>query len=165
MQAGNLVKDKGFLCLLIIPCIFDEGKLVDKEIFCFLTKRNIPCCMRNEENTGFKFPMRTIENEAIMILYDENTVTDFIIFYIFIDLYSGAELSRLPQVFFKNIKMRPKYNKKCYNHTDSFAAKVVIVIDNLWIDMILDTGCVTFNLVLCLRGARQIFYCIFVWPI
>jgi hypothetical protein len=34
MQAGNLVKDKGFLCLLIIPCIFDEGKLVDKEIFC-----------------------------------------------------------------------------------------------------------------------------------
>ena len=24
--------------------------------------------MRNEENTGFKFPMRTIENEAIMIL-------------------------------------------------------------------------------------------------
>jgi hypothetical protein len=36
MQAGNLVKDKGFLCLLIIPCIFDEGKLVDKEIFCFL---------------------------------------------------------------------------------------------------------------------------------
>ena len=34
--SGNLVKDKGFLCLLIIPCIFDEGKLVDKEIFCFL---------------------------------------------------------------------------------------------------------------------------------
>ena len=26
--------------------------------------------MRNEENTGFKFPMRTIENEAIMILLD-----------------------------------------------------------------------------------------------
>jgi hypothetical protein len=40
MQAGNLVKDKGFLCLLIIPCIFDEGKLVDKEIFCFLP--NLP---------------------------------------------------------------------------------------------------------------------------
>ena len=34
--ALNLVKDKGFLCLLIIPCIFDEGRLVDKEIFCFL---------------------------------------------------------------------------------------------------------------------------------
>ena len=34
--AGNLVKDKGFLCLLIIPCIFDEGRLVDKEIFRFL---------------------------------------------------------------------------------------------------------------------------------
>ena len=35
--AGNLVKDKGFLCLLlIIPCIFDEGRLVDQEIFCFL---------------------------------------------------------------------------------------------------------------------------------
>ena len=40
MEAGNLVKDKGFLCLLIIPCIFDEGRLVDKEIFCFLL--NIP---------------------------------------------------------------------------------------------------------------------------
>ena len=34
--AGNLVKDKEFLCLLIIPCIFYEGRLVDKEIFCFL---------------------------------------------------------------------------------------------------------------------------------
>ena len=31
MEAENLVKDKGFLCLLIIPCIFDEGRLVDKE--------------------------------------------------------------------------------------------------------------------------------------
>ena len=36
MEAGNLVKDKGFLRLLIIPCIFDQGRLVDKEIFCFL---------------------------------------------------------------------------------------------------------------------------------
>ena len=36
MEAGNLVKDKGFPCLLIIPCIFDEGRLVDKEIFRFL---------------------------------------------------------------------------------------------------------------------------------
>ena len=56
--AGNLVKDKGCLCLLTIPCILDEGRLVDKEIFCFLlnflsrTKRNIPCCMRDEEKYG-----------------------------------------------------------------------------------------------------------------
>ena len=55
--------------------------------------------MRNEENTGFKFPMRTIENEAIMILYDENT--DFIIFYIFIDLYSGAEDLSIAASFFQ----------------------------------------------------------------
>ena len=40
MKAENLVKDKGLLCLLIIPCIFDEGRLVDKEIFCFLL--NLP---------------------------------------------------------------------------------------------------------------------------
>jgi hypothetical protein len=46
--------------------------------------------------------------------------------------------------------MSPKYNKNNNNFitTDSFAAKVVIVIDNMWIDMILDTGCVTFNLIM-----------------
>ena len=38
VKAKNLVKGKGFLCLLTIPCIFDEGRLVDKEIFCFFTK-------------------------------------------------------------------------------------------------------------------------------
>ena len=47
-------------------------------------------------------------------LYDENT--DFISFYIFIDLYSGAGDLSIAASFFKNIKMRPKYNKKCYNH-------------------------------------------------
>ena len=34
-MAGNLIKDKGFLCLLIIPCwpcIFDQERLVDEEI-------------------------------------------------------------------------------------------------------------------------------------
>ena len=73
-EAGNLVKDKGFLCLLIIPCIFDEGRLVDKEIFCFVLNLPKKFCRQNErlhdeENTGFKFHMRTIENEAIMIYY------------------------------------------------------------------------------------------------
>ena len=44
--SGNLVKDRIF-CLLIIPCIFDEGRLVDKETLCFLlnlvekTRRNL----------------------------------------------------------------------------------------------------------------------------
>ena len=38
MEAGNLVKDAGFLRLLIIQCIFHEVALVDKA--------NIPCCMR-----------------------------------------------------------------------------------------------------------------------
>ena len=38
-------------------------------------------------------------------------------FFTFLLIYiQGLEISRLPQVFFKNIKMRPKYNKKCYNH-------------------------------------------------
>ena len=30
MQAGNLVENKGFLCLLIFPLHVSEGKLVDK---------------------------------------------------------------------------------------------------------------------------------------
>ena len=34
--ALNSVKDKGLLCLLIIPYIFHEGRSADKEIFCFL---------------------------------------------------------------------------------------------------------------------------------
>ena len=34
MQAGNLVGNKGFLCLLNFPLPVNEGKLVDKEIFC-----------------------------------------------------------------------------------------------------------------------------------
>ena len=38
-------------------------------------------------------------------------------FFTFLLIYiRELEISRLPQVFFKNIKMRPKYNKKCYNH-------------------------------------------------
>jgi hypothetical protein len=38
-------------------------------------------------------------------------------FFTFLLIYiQGLKISRLPQVFFKNIKMRPKYNKKCYNH-------------------------------------------------
>ena len=38
-------------------------------------------------------------------------------FFTFLLIYiQELEISRLPQVFFKNIKMRPKYNKKCYNH-------------------------------------------------
>jgi hypothetical protein len=38
-------------------------------------------------------------------------------FFTFLLTYiQGLEISRLPQFFFKNIKMRPKYNKKCYNH-------------------------------------------------
>ena len=40
-----------------------------------------------------------------------SSVFTFLLIYI-----QGLEISRLPQVFFKNIKMRPKYNKKCYNH-------------------------------------------------
>jgi hypothetical protein len=38
-------------------------------------------------------------------LYDENT--DFIILYIYLSIAAS---------FFQNIKMRPKYNNKCYNH-------------------------------------------------
>jgi hypothetical protein len=30
--------------------------------------------------------------------------------------FQGLKLSRFPQGFFKNIKMRPKYNEKCFNH-------------------------------------------------
>jgi hypothetical protein len=67
-------------------------------------------------------------------LYDENTI--FIIFYIFIELYSGAGHLSIATSFFSKIL-------KCVY---SFAAKVVIVIDNMWFDGILDTGCVTFNL-------------------
>ena len=67
-------------------------------------------------------------------------------FFTFLLIYiQRLEISRLPQVFFQNIKMRPKYNKNVIT-TYSFAAKVVIVIDNMWLDVILDTGCVTFNL-------------------
>ena len=66
-------------------------------------------------------------------------------FFTFLLIYiQGLEISRLPQVFFKNIKMRPKYNKKVIT-TYYFAMKVVIVIDNMWLDVILNTGCVTFN--------------------
>jgi hypothetical protein len=29
---GNLVENKGFLCLLIFPCMLDEGNLEDKSV-------------------------------------------------------------------------------------------------------------------------------------
>jgi hypothetical protein len=95
-------------------------------------------------------------------LYDENT--DFIIFYIFIDLYSEAGGSRLPQVFFQNIKMRPKYNKKCYNHwffcheSCNCNSQYVAWCNTRYRMCDLQPR-------LCIRGARQIFNCIFVWPI
>jgi hypothetical protein len=61
-------------------------------------------------------------------------------FFTFLLIYiQRLEISRLPQVFFQNIT-------KNVITTYSFAAKVVIVIDNMWLDVIIDTGCVTFNL-------------------
>ena len=62
MEAGNLVKGKGFLCLLIIPCIFDEGRLVDKEIFCFLLNFPRKYVQRNSETFPVARVMRKIRD-------------------------------------------------------------------------------------------------------
>jgi hypothetical protein len=71
-------------------------------------------------------------------------ISSFLHFYWFI--FRAGDLS-IAAFFLKHIKMHPKYNKKCYTVTTySFAAKVAIVIDNMWLDVILYTGCVTFNL-------------------
>jgi ferredoxin-thioredoxin reductase catalytic subunit len=32
LDEGNLEKNKGFLCLLIFPCMLDEGNLEDKSV-------------------------------------------------------------------------------------------------------------------------------------
>jgi hypothetical protein len=40
ISPGNLVENKGFLCLLIFSCMLDEGNLEDKSV-----------CMGNEGNT------------------------------------------------------------------------------------------------------------------
>jgi hypothetical protein len=74
------------------------------------------------------------------------------------------EISLLPQVFFKNIKMRPDI-KKYVITTDYFAVKVVI--DNILIDVILDTGCVTFNLdcVFIVHGKSSVHHKYLVLPI
>jgi hypothetical protein len=85
-------------------------------------------------------------------------------FFTFLLIYiQGLEFSQLQQVFFKNIKMRPKYNKKYYNYR-FFCSKSC---DCNWqyVDRC-DTQYRMCDLqpCLCLRGAWQIFYWIFVWP-
>jgi hypothetical protein len=86
-------------------------------------------------------------------------------FFTFLLIYiQRLEISRLPQVFFQNIKMRPKYNKKCYNY-------LFFCRENCNCNWQYVAWCDTRYRMcdlqprLCLRGARQIFYCIFVWPI
>jgi hypothetical protein len=79
-----------------------------------------------------------IRSQFKVTLYDENT--DFIIFYIFIDLYSGAGDLSIAASFFKKILKCVRHITKNIITTDSFAAKVVIGV-------ILDIGCLTFNLV------------------
>jgi hypothetical protein len=32
LDEGNLEENKGFLCLLIFPCMLDEGNLEDKSV-------------------------------------------------------------------------------------------------------------------------------------
>jgi hypothetical protein len=33
LDEGNLEENKGFLCLLIFPCMLDEGNLEDKSVY------------------------------------------------------------------------------------------------------------------------------------
>jgi hypothetical protein len=56
-------------------------------------------------------------------------------FFTFLSIYiEGLEIFPFPQIFFKNIKMLPRYNRKCYSLI-FFAGKVLIVIDSLWISV------------------------------
>ena len=54
-------------------------------------------------------------------------------FFTFLSIYiEGLEIFPYPQIFFKNIKMQPRYNRKCYSLIFQAAGKVLIVIDSLW---------------------------------
>jgi archaellum biogenesis ATPase FlaH len=70
-------------------------------------------------------------------------------FFTFLLIYIQGWRSLNCRKFFSKILKCVRNITKNVITTDSFAAKVVIVIDNMWKDMILilDTGCVTFNLV------------------
>jgi hypothetical protein len=58
-----------------------------------------------------------------------SSVFTFLLIYI-----QGLEISRLPQVFSKILKCVRNITKNVIT-TGSFAAKVVIVIDNMWLDV------------------------------
>ena len=65
-----------------------------------LIRKELPWKGRQSER------QRRMEKKFLKVtLYDENT--DFIILYIYLSIAAS---------FFQNIKMRPKYNNKCYNH-------------------------------------------------
>jgi hypothetical protein len=60
-------------------------------------------------------------------------------FFTFLSIYiEGLDIFPFPQIFFENIKMQPRYNRKCYSLIFS-PGIVLIVIDSLWIS--LTTGC------------------------